>query len=53
MSYNLNVEAKVLGIKVDVAYLSSVEYSEIEINQEITPPLALQETIDKYNEPGS
>jgi len=47
ISYNLDVKAKVLGIKVDVAYLSSVEYSEIEINQEITPPLALQEIYDK------
>lgn len=50
VSYNLDVEAKMLGIKVDVAYLSSVKYSEIEINDEITPPLALQETLDKYEE---
>lgn len=51
VSYNLDVKAKVLGIKVDVAYLSSVKYSEIEINDAITPPLALQETMDKYTEP--
>ncbi len=51
VSYNLDVKAKVLGIKVDVAYLSSVKYSEIEINEEITPPLALQETLDKNAEP--
>lgn len=50
VSYNLDVKAKVLGIKVDVAYLSSVKYSEIEINEEITPPLALQETLDKNAE---
>jgi len=51
ISYNLDVKAKVLGIKVDVAYLSSVKYSEIEINDAITPPLALQETLEKYAEP--
>ncbi len=50
VSYNLDVEAKMLGIKVNVAYLSSVKYSEIEINEEITPPLALQETLDKHTE---
>ncbi|UCG27938.1 MAG: carboxypeptidase-like regulatory domain-containing protein [Bacteroidales bacterium] len=51
VSYNLDVKASIIGIKVDVTYLSSVKYSEIEINSQITPPLALQETIEKYEEP--
>jgi len=45
VSYNMGVEASIIGIKVNVTYLSSVKYSDIEINQDITPPLALQETI--------
>ncbi|MBA7513286.1 hypothetical protein ES705_05301 [subsurface metagenome] len=32
---------------MDVSYASSVRYSDIEINQDITPPLALQETNKK------
>ena len=45
VSYNMNVKASIIGIKFNVSYVSSVKYSDIKINQDITPPLALQETI--------
>ncbi|MBE9512344.1 MAG: carboxypeptidase-like regulatory domain-containing protein, partial [Bacteroidetes bacterium] len=47
VSYNMNVKASIIGIKANVSYVSSVRYSNIEINQDITPPLALQKTIKK------
>ncbi len=47
VSYNMDVKASIIGIKANVSYVSSVTYSDIEINKDITPPLALQETINK------
>ncbi len=47
VSYNLDVKASIIGIKANVSYVSSVTYSDIEINQYITPPLALQKSINK------
>ncbi|MCK4699597.1 MAG: hypothetical protein KAT38_04670, partial [Bacteroidales bacterium] len=47
VSYNMNVKASIIGIKLNVNYLSSVKYSDIEINKDITTPIALQETINK------
>ena len=45
VSYNMDVKASIIGIKLNVSYASSVTYSGIEINHDITPPLALQKTI--------
>ena len=45
VSYNMDVKASIIGIKLNVSYASSVTYSDIEINHDITPPLALQKTI--------
>ncbi len=50
VSYNMDVKVSIIGIKADASYVSSVRYSDIEINQDITPPLALQKTI---KEPGT
>jgi hypothetical protein len=47
VSYNMDVKASIIGIKANVNYLSSVRYSDIEINRDITPPLALKETIEE------
>lgn len=47
VSYNMDVKVSIIGIKANVSYLSSVKYSDIEINRDITPPLALHETIKK------
>ncbi len=51
VSYNMDVQVSIIGIKANVNYLSSVRYSDIEINLDITPPLALQETIKKPDKP--
>ncbi|MCK4701329.1 MAG: carboxypeptidase-like regulatory domain-containing protein, partial [Bacteroidales bacterium] len=51
VSYNMDVKVSIIGIKANVSYLSSVRYSDIEINRDITPPLALQETIKKPDKP--
>lgn len=51
VSYSMDVEASIIGIKANVNYISSVEYSDIVINRDITLPLALQETNEKRDKP--